>query len=153
MQNKRKRSDLTLQERKRIITRLIDARVGGEGARRLARGALTSAAKIFGTEISTISRIWNRANENRNDPSIETYSASPKRIGKCGRPRLYDRDEMNLEVAALPFHKRKSHTQLAAALGVSETTVFRLIREEQCIRPHSNAIKPSRRLRGKIMIR
>jgi hypothetical protein len=74
VQNKRKRPDLTLQERKRIITRLLDARVGGEGVFRLARGALTSTAKFFGTEITTISRIWNRANENRNDPSIATYS-------------------------------------------------------------------------------
>ena len=49
MQNKRKRPDLTLQERKRIITRLLDARVGGEGVFRLARGALTSTAKNFAT--------------------------------------------------------------------------------------------------------
>jgi hypothetical protein len=51
MQNKRKRPDLTLQERKRIIARLLDARVGEEGVFRLARGALNSAAKIFALKI------------------------------------------------------------------------------------------------------
>jgi len=112
------------------------------GEFRLARGTQIEVAKIFDTNQSTVSRIWKRAQANREDPNIQAYRASPQKKGRCGPQILYDREALCEAVAELPLHKRKTMRGLAGALGILVGTVWKLVRKDKVINPHSNDIKP-----------
>jgi len=150
-ENKRKRPDLTEDERKSIISQLLERTETVDGAFRLARGAQNDVAKNFDINKSTVNRIWKRAQQSRADPNIEAYRASPQKKGRSGRPILYDREALCEAAAELPYHQRKTMRGLAGALGISVYTVWKLIRKEKVINPHSNAIKPFLTEENKVM--
>jgi len=142
-ENKRKRPEFTEDERKRIISDLLERGSQENGEFRLARGALQAVAKKFDCSHTTIGRIWKRAQQSREDPNIQAYRATPQKKGRCGPQPLYDREEVAEAIAALPIRKRRTIRSIAAALGISKSTIHRIKEEDNdFIMPHSNAIKP-----------
>ena len=142
--NKRKRKDLTSDQRKQIISELIDNAEKKDGEYRLKRGALAQVAKIFDTHATTISRIWETAKNNRNDPNVRAFRATPKKKGRCGKWRKWDREEVRQRIKDAPTHLRRSLRKLATATGIPKSTLHNMKeKEDDVIRPHSNAIKPT----------
>lgn len=142
-ENKRKRPELTADERKRIISDLLERGETRNGEFRPARGAQKAVAKKFNRDLSTVNRIWKTAKANREDPNVGAYRATPQKRGNSGRRPLYDREEVAEALAELPIRKRRTFRSMAAALGISKSTLFDIKdKEEDVIRPHTNSLKP-----------
>jgi hypothetical protein len=92
----------------------------------------------------TISRVWKRECQSYEDPSIHVFRASP--LKKSGQPQKYDRNVVREQaILQVPTHQRKTLRKLAAAIGLSKTTMAQVKDDpDDCvIQPHSNAIKPT----------
>lgn len=142
-ENKRKRADHTEDERKSIISHLLERGNTENGEFRLARGAQIEVAKIFDCAPSTINRIWKRAKASRDNPSIQAYRATPQKKSNCGRPPLYDREELSRALAELPQNERATIRAMAKSLGIPKSTLFDIKSEDNdYIMPHTNSLKP-----------
>jgi hypothetical protein len=108
----------------------------------LNRSAPKDTAIFFNVGQSTVNKIWRRAVANRLDPDINAYVAPSAIKGNSGRPQLYDRAELQLQLSELPLSDRRTMRSLAGKLGISVWSVWRLCTVENIIMPHSNAIKP-----------
>ena len=73
--NNRKRPDLSEGVRNTIVSFLLERSDVVNGRLEPARGAKSAVANIFGVNRTTVSRIWKRALDNRNDPDIAAYVA------------------------------------------------------------------------------
>ena len=125
--NNRQRPDLSEGVRNTIVSFLLERSNVVNGRLQPARGARVAVANIFGVHRTTVTRIWERAVNNRNDPTIAAYVAQSQKKGKSGRSFLYDWDDLASEVEKLPYHKRRTIRSVAGSLGVSPSTVFKLI--------------------------
>jgi hypothetical protein len=105
----------------------------------LKYGALREASAQFGLSYSTVQRIWSRAEKSVAEGNSVVSSVSPLRKGRCGRKKKEISPE---ELMAIPFHKRGTIRNLAAALNASYGRVWRRIKEKK-IRRHSSAVKPA----------
>ena len=81
---------MTIDQRKAIISFLLDESFLDDGVRVLARGAKTRAASHFELSNEAIRKIWKRAVETRNDPNRQSYFSSPRKKGIVGRNLKYD---------------------------------------------------------------
>ena len=142
--NNRKKKDLTSDQRKQIISELLlSAEMVGNEIK-LTRGALAATAKNFDRDITTISRIWKTAKENKQNPVINAFRATPQKKGKCGLAQKWDREEMARAIPDIHLSKRRTLHSLASELGVPKSTLHRIkCKDDNIIIPHSNAVKPS----------
>jgi hypothetical protein len=99
--NKRKKPDLTSEERRWMIRLLLlEGKEGPLGLLEeqrnpvLKRGALSKVAGKFGVDPSTASRIWKEALKSNTDDTKASFQASPKKKGRCGRPQKWNRDDV-----------------------------------------------------------
>ena len=97
----------------------------------------------MGVSKRTIARKWARAKDNRANGHIDAYVAPPERKGRCGRKWKWDRDELSKSLLSLPLEDKLTLSSLSQALQVPKTSLWRIKeQEEDCITPHSSAIKP-----------
>ena len=140
MPPKPKQPNLTDEQRNAVIADLLDASIIDKGKRKLARGAVKMASEKFRRSERTIRNIWNQAQENR--VNIGSYTANSQIKSKSGHREVYNREELLEEMEELRHTNRGTVRDLAQGLGVSKTTIHKLIRVEKVIFPHSNAIFP-----------
>jgi hypothetical protein len=141
MAQRKPMGNLTAEQRQSVISHLMERGTFIAGQFRLAPGAAKDTAIFFGVNRSTVNRIWRRALENRRS-SVAAYVAPSAIKENSGRPLLYDRAALNEELAELPYCARKNMRSVAACLGVSLGTVWRLINVDKVINPHTNALRP-----------
>jgi len=138
-ENKRKRPDLTEEDRKKVVSELLANCTHENGEATLARGAQDAVAKKFDINQSTVSRIWKRAKSNWKDNGA--YRATPQKKGNCGRKPLYDPEEVKAALKSIPLSGRRTIRKIAAALGIPKTTIHKM-KCDGVIRAHTNDIKP-----------
>jgi len=137
----KKKVNLTEDQVKQEISRLLETSSTVDGQAVLARGATNSVASGLSCHHTTVSRIWKKARTNRADPCVQAYRATPQKH-RCGRKRKYDDAELAEAVAKVPANQRRSERALAAAVGIPKTTLHHYKTRDNLIRPHSNALKP-----------
>ena len=107
----------------------------------LKRGAIHEASKIFKIGESTISGIWNCWLSNCQPLSLPIPKIPCARASN-GRPIKYDREAMIEAIGALPVAARTTICDIAGHLGISPSTVHRVIHKEELLWVHYNKIKP-----------
>jgi antitoxin component of RelBE/YafQ-DinJ toxin-antitoxin module len=136
----RNRSDLSVLERKRLVSFFLARCSNVDGVQVPARGTAVAAAIFFGIDRTTAARIWKTASDNNNNPDIGYYRTTPQKKGKCGRKQIYDFDILESTVADLPRDNRKTIRGVALGLGVSTSTVQKMLKQN-IIRKSSNPLK------------
>lgn len=96
---------------------------------KLRHGAITNVAKLLGSSLPAIKRIWDRGMEvDRRTGRV--VKADEKKVHKrrynSGRPIVHDPVEFANAVASLPPQSRSSLRQIANALGVNVSLVYRM---------------------------
>jgi hypothetical protein len=88
--------------------------------------------------------MWQRALANLQNPAIQLFISSPRKIGNCGRKQKWNRDDVQAAVKEIPLTQKQSIRSLAFALGMPKSTLFRMKQDklESLIMPVSIAIKP-----------
>jgi hypothetical protein len=139
-----KKTQLTVEERKQVVASLLIGSIWHNETLKLAPRAVLRVAKESTKHVSTIRHIWKRAQENFS--KFGKLTASPKQ--STGRPILYNPTDVAMAVEEVAYNsKRGSVCSLAASLAMSKGTLHRLKSgyggwDEQCIIPHSSALKP-----------
>jgi transposase-like protein len=132
--NKRKRKDLTHEQRREIVCRLLLETGEGPQNVELKHGAVSRVARHFGVVPTTVGRIWKRARQSLTDDTLGDFQASPLKKGNCGRPQVYNRDEVREAIKDVPLHQGNTLSTLGSALGIPKTTLRRMIHDkEDCI--------------------
>ncbi len=92
----------------------------------------------------TIRRVWARAIQNFENPDIRQFRSSPLKKN-CGRPKLWNHDEVREAVKLVPLYQRRSISDLAAALGMPKSTLHDLKcdKDDPVIIPCTSALKPA----------
>jgi len=127
-----------------IISELLEGGTTKNGEFRLAHGALQACARKFNCHHGTIGKIWKRACASRADPNIQAYRATPQKKGNSGRRQIYDREALAEALSALPIRKRRTLRAMAKRLGLSKSTLHRMVGEDdKFILPHTNKLKPT----------
>ncbi|KAL2902529.1 Ribosomal protein S12 methylthiotransferase RimO [Bienertia sinuspersici] len=126
-------------QRLKILLWLLERQVNGV----LKHGAVTEAAKHFNVARKTVSALWNTAKNQKahNQP----YNVDNKFI-KCGKKRVECPTE---KIIQLSMGQRTCIRDLSAMLGLSVTTIWRMIKRG-LIKPHTNPIHPPMREDNKI---
>ena len=82
-----RRKELTSEQRRNIVTRLLWELKDGHRNGKFGRGVLTAIADEFHVTHFTIRRVWKRAIQNFEDPTIRQLRASPRKSKTCGRKK------------------------------------------------------------------
>ena len=82
-----KKPNLTAEERKMIISMLLDRRNNHGGILKLADGSLSLVANFFHRHRSTVQRLWKIAEKNMKDPLISCYTSKSGIKGNSGRKK------------------------------------------------------------------
>ena len=127
------RRALSLDERERILGFLLVHFCGGQ----LRRGSISEAAQEFGRSHSTISDFWNVWK--RSYSIDKQYTRHSVRV----QNKIFDRRVLQAELRRVRIADRTSIRAVAERLGVSKSTVHRMIHQEGIICIHSNAVKPT----------
>lgn len=135
------RPDLTAIERRKVVSFFLEKCSIVHGVLRPARNTTVAAANIFGIDRTTAAKIWKIASDNKSNPDVGYYTASPQRKGKCGRKQVYDPLILEHAIADLPRENRKSIRGVAGGLGVSTSVVFRMLKNKN-LRRVSSSLKP-----------
>ena len=92
----------------------------------------------------TISNIWARAIANFANPDIRQFRASPKKLGRSGRPRKWNHDDVREAIKLVPLLQRRTIRDLASALGIPKSTVhaMKCEKDNPVIIPCTSALKP-----------
>jgi hypothetical protein len=140
----KKKTPLTVEERQQVVSQLMIGCTWVDDAPKLDKKAVSRLAKDFNKHVTTIWRVWCRAKQKLSQFGKST--STPRK--STGRPQVYIPLEVAKAMEDVPTEKRGAIRSLAAALGISATTVHRLKTGQgydvSVIRPHSNAIKPYR---------
>lgn len=138
---RRIRNELTDIQRRALIQFFLERCTFHGGTATLARGAIGAAANHFNIHYSTVSKIWKSAVENKNNPNINMYTASPQRKGKCGRKETILTEDLVIEIQHVPLEQRKTIRTTAAALGVGASTIYRKIQSGD-VKKLNSPLKP-----------
>ena len=137
------RKNLTSEQTREIVSTLLwelkDSTIEGK----FRRGVVSAVANTFHVHETTIRRIWARALANFHDPNIRAFRASPQKK-KCGRKKKWNHDEVREAVKEIPLHRKRTLRDLAAALGMPLTSLFRMKNgRDRVIMPFTSALKPA----------
>lgn len=138
MSTKRK-PNLTEEQVNAAIADLLDNSFVENGERRLAPFARRNIQTKFNLSERQVSRLWTKAKKKRE--TTGTYTLSPAKKGKSGRPLLYDRDALQEALEDLPVEERGTLRDMAGGLGVSRHVAQSLTKEGVAV-AHTSAIKP-----------
>ena len=125
-QQGRMKRELTSDERKQIVSRLLTEAQQGGDVGKFPRGTITAVAADFHVCRKTITNIWTRAQENYADPTLRQYQASPRKKRNCGRKKKWDPEAIMEAIKEIPLFRRRTIRDLAAALGIPKSTLFDL---------------------------
>jgi hypothetical protein len=141
---RRPKKELTGDQRKRIVSRLLWELQENSVDGKFARGILTAVGHEFHVCNKTIRRVWARAIQNFGDPDIRQFRSSPLKKN-CGRPKLWNHDEVREAVKLVPLFQRRSIRDLAAALGIPKSTLhdMKCDTDDPVIIPCTSALKPA----------
>ena len=142
------RKELTAEQRRNIVTRLLWELKDGHRNGKFGRGVLTAVADEFHVSHFTIRRVWKRAVQNFEDPTIRQLRASPRKSKTSGRKKKWDRDEVRDSIKNIPLHRRGTIRALAAALRIPASTLFMMTKGDSedhpvISRPITSAFKPA----------
>ena len=132
-----KRTNLTVEDRQFLKDFLLERVEGGQ----LRRNSIRDGAVLVSVSMSTVSRLWQRMKDTH---AIALNGQWDVTSGKTnnGRPVKYPRDEFVRAVRDVPLRNRSTVRLLQGAVGVSKTTIHRMILKEKILRPHTNSLKP-----------
>jgi transposase len=135
---------LSLKERKALATLLISETSWGTGEPRLAFGAMARAAEKFRKSREAISKFWKGMLERYEAEGILSGSPTKPRMG---RQAIYSKKEVAEAVESLSYGQRQSIRGIAKELGISKSTIGRMIKEKDndgkdVICRHSNSLLP-----------
>ncbi|KAL6563295.1 hypothetical protein OROHE_005882 [Orobanche hederae] len=119
---------LTIEKRTQIVQILLQNY--NEKDKKLQWGIVKKTAEQFHVTVRTINNIWSKE---RNLINMQSNMR-----GNVGRKRI--QVDIN-KLKDIPVHRRKTQKSVAAAMGISQSTVTRWLKRKQ-IKRHSNAIKP-----------
>lgn len=135
---------LTKEERQRIAKCLWEEVNLATGQPILAHGAIGRAAKNFGVSSPAISNLWKHMKANFANGKL---TASPLKE-KRKYPLLYCRDELMIQIAAIPHCRRRTLRDMANDLGIGKSTLQRIVRSEKAedggcyVVAHTNSLLP-----------
>ena len=136
---RRKKPQLSINERKQVLTCLIQHASWVQETPKLARNAIALVARKFSKHRSTIGRIWMQALKTHEREGRLT--ASPKR--RVGRRVQYNPDDVVEAIEAVPTEKTSTLRSIAQHIGISKTTLIRLkANNKDVIIPDTNNVKP-----------
>jgi hypothetical protein len=151
--------ELTTSNRKAVFAMLLGSVEGGE----LKHGIKKKVATIFEVAPQTVGRIFESTLSkieffySANDMFEEQldlanlkvpWSVLPMEVfasdkGKgTGNNKSLDREELKERTRLVPLNKKKTYRSLARQIGVSYSSVFRMLRKEKIFRRHVNKLKP-----------
>jgi hypothetical protein len=136
---------LTSNEKKQIARQLWEEATMATGTPILAHGAIGRCAKNFGVTGPAISNVWRQMKKNF---AKGILSASPEKKSPSASRMLYCRDELSSQIAALPHCKRRTLRDMAIELGISKSTIHRMLRSEtnegggRYLVSHTNLLHP-----------
>jgi hypothetical protein len=119
IEKKTRGKDVASDLRNKIIAFILDSRIIEDGKLVSPRGIYKVAANSFTNNdgnpmsVSTVKRIWKKACLSRQAPEKEAYRASLERKGRCGRPKVYNREEVKEAIEEVPYWQRESFSSLA----------------------------------------
>jgi len=137
----KKKVNLTEDQVKQVISRLLETSSTVDGQAVLARGATNPVASGLSCHHTTVSRVWKRARMDRANPCVQAYRATPQKH-RCGREREHDDAGLAGAVAEVPVGQRRSGCALAAAVGTPKTTLHHHKTCDNLVRPRPDALKP-----------
>ena len=86
VQDPRRRKNLTKDERIQVVSKMLWELQNHGVDGKFALGTITAVALEFHVCTKTIRNIWARAVANFENPDIRQFRASPKKLGRSGRP-------------------------------------------------------------------
>jgi hypothetical protein len=107
-----------------------------------ACGALTTAATIFRVSNSTVTRIWKKAQESKNNPQINSFFGDFSKRGNCGRYKVHNDSAIASALAELPYYQRQTFRAMSQALGINVSTLYNIYAKKKIITKHTARIKP-----------
>ncbi len=107
-QQERMKRELTTDERKHIVSRLLTEDQQGGDVGKFPRGIITAVAADFHVCSKTITNIWTRAQENYDDPTVRQYQASPRKKRNCGRKKKWDSEAIMEAIKEIPLFRRSN---------------------------------------------
>jgi hypothetical protein len=131
------RTNLADVDRRRLKDFLLERLEDGV----LTRGAIRDGAVLVGVTHCTVSRLWRKwkvAHENALNGVWDVTTGKKAN----GRPVKYPREGFVQAVRELPYRSRGTVRLIEGAIGVSATTIHRLIHKEKLLKPHTSNGKP-----------
>jgi len=132
---------LTNNQVNQVSARLVEEASTVDGVVELAHGLVRRIAYESGVSHQTVSRLWKKAKKDRDDLAVAAYRATPEK-SRCGRKRKYDTEELLVAIKNVPKSQRHSERALAGTLGAPKTTLRHMKRDDNIVRPRTNAIRP-----------
>ena len=100
--------DLTGNERKQMVSRMLSLARHGDHGVKFPRGTITAVAAEFHVCTQTLRRVWARARENNSDPTVRQYQSSPRKKGRCGRKKKWDPEAIREAIRDIPLYRRRT---------------------------------------------
>lgn len=129
--------NLTSEERKRCISLLLENSFVEDGQRRLAHGSIAQIARSLNCSTRTVYRLWEKSKQHRIDHG---HYFVPNKRANCGRHAIYNDDDLREALENIPMNERRTQRAVAELLGISLGKVSELIKSNDVIIPHSNAL-------------
>jgi len=128
--NKRKKPNLSGDDRKKVVSKCLEASIECDGMRSLRKKDALAIADEFSCSYSTIKRIWSRAKNNYyNNKEVSAFRASPLMKKRCGRKRLYDALDVSLELSKVEENKKQTYRSVSQQLDISAATLWRMFKQ------------------------
>ncbi|CAM9276214.1 unnamed protein product [Choristocarpus tenellus] len=112
-----KRKNLTLVERRAVITELLQGNKNGS----LIHGDIKRVAEIFDRNTRTIARLW-KSYKTQKDAGIIDPDIGMRRKGKCGRKGI-NIDDLRHALQMIPIKNHTTQRALATQLGIPLSTL------------------------------
>lgn len=126
--------NLTNENRTQIVINILKV---ADKSCKVPKGHFKNVATQYNIDRSTVYRIWKKAKNKISQHGIVDVRNAKK--GRSGRkPKIWDEEMLK----AIPQKQRTTIRQFAAALGVSTSTIVRLMRRG-VIRSHTSNIRPT----------
>ena len=130
--------EMSLQQRKRALGLLLSRLKDGV----LLWGSLTIVADEIGVARSTTSRLWRQACGARKQSLIITPEIALRNNSRTNSLK-YSHAEFRQGLKEIPQHRRKTYCSTAKAMGVTLSTVQRMLLQRDVCRIHMSSLKPT----------
>ncbi|RHY40287.1 hypothetical protein DYB38_011475 [Aphanomyces astaci] len=141
----RAKKDLTKTDREAILQQLMAHLVD---SKKLIRGALNKIALDFGVHRGTVQRVWKRANVDL-DNTLRPCSDISSRKKNSGRNLKHANVADRLR--AIPKGRRATFRSIAAAMGISRTTLHRYYRRG-IFTKYTSSVRPALTAANKVTL-